>query len=86
MLYTLYLCGIIPKKEVVIMSSKAQQKATAKYEAAHYDNIRVRIIKGKKEIITAHAARRGESVNGFVNRAIAETIERDISQENGAET
>jgi len=33
--------------------------------------------KGQKEIIKAHAEARSESVNGFVNRAISETMERD---------
>lgn len=33
--------------------------------------------KGRKDIIKAHAEKNGESVNGFVNRAINETIQRD---------
>ena len=33
--------------------------------------------KGQKEAIKAHAEAQGESVNGFVNRAISETMERD---------
>ena len=33
--------------------------------------------KGRKEAVQAHAEARGESVNGFINRAIAETMERD---------
>ncbi len=32
---------------------------------------------GSKNTIKAHAESRGESVNGFINRAIQETIERD---------
>ncbi len=35
--------------------------------------------KGKKDIIKAHAEARSESVNGFINRAIDEAIERDES-------
>jgi hypothetical protein len=31
----------------------------------------------QKELIAAHAERTGESINAFVQRAIAETIERD---------
>ena len=34
---------------------------------------------GKKDIIKAHAEARSESVNGFINRAIDEAIERDES-------
>ena len=41
------------------------------------DEFKVRAPKGEKERIKAHAAERGESVNGFILRAIAETIARD---------
>ena len=57
--------------------SKAQKAATAKYEAKVYDKILVRLSRGKKDTIQAHAEARGESVNGFINRAITETMERD---------
>jgi len=60
--------------------SKAQQKAVAKYEKENYDKVLVRMEKGKKEEIKQHATRNGESVNGFINRAIDETMERDGSQ------
>lgn len=57
--------------------SKAQQRAVAKYMKANYDGFTLRLPKGKKEEIRAHAESRGESVNGFIGRAIQETIERD---------
>ena len=57
--------------------SKAQQKAVAKYMKNNYDEIKVRVSKGNKDIIKAHAESKGESINGFVNRAIDETMERD---------
>ena len=57
--------------------SKAQQKAIAKYEDKVYDKFLVRVPKGEKEVIHAHAEARGESLNAFVGRAIKETIERD---------
>lgn len=57
--------------------SKAQQKAVNKYMAANYDRINVTMPKGKKDVIKAHAEARGESVNGFIGRAIDETMERD---------
>ena len=59
--------------------SKAQKAATAKYEAKTYDKVLVRMPKGRKEIIQAHAEAHSESVNGFINRAIDEAIERDES-------
>lgn len=58
-------------------ASKAQQKAQNKWIAKAYDRINLTLPKGRREIIKAHADARGESVNGFINRAIAETMERD---------
>ena len=57
--------------------SKAQQKAVHKYVKANYDRMELTVPKGQKEAIKAHAEARGESVNGFVNRAISEAMERD---------
>ena len=50
--------------------SKAQQKAVNKYMSANYDRINLTVPKGRKEEIQAFAAITGESVNGFINRAI----------------
>ena len=57
--------------------SKSQQKAVHKYVKTNYDRMELTVPKGQKEIIKAHAEARSESVNGFVNRAISETMERD---------
>ena len=61
-------------------ASKAQQKAVSKYMKANYDEIKVRVPKGQKDTIQAHAAARGESVNGFINRVISEAIEREQAE------
>lgn len=42
-----------------------------------YDRINLTVPKGNKDKIKAHAEQNGESVNGFINRAIDETIEQD---------
>ena len=57
--------------------SKAQQKATAKYESKVYDKTLIRLPKGKLDIIKAHAESRSESVNGFINRAIDNQMQQD---------
>jgi len=57
--------------------SEAQKRATAKYEAKKYDKPVIRMEKGKKNIVSTHAQEYGESFNGFVNRAINETMNRD---------
>lgn len=58
-------------------ASKAQQKAVSKYMKENYDEVKVRVMKGYRDIIRAHAAARSESVNAFIARAIRETMERD---------
>lgn len=57
--------------------SKSQQKAVHKYVKANYDRMELTVPKGRKAKIKAHADACGESVNGFINRAIDETMERD---------
>lgn len=57
--------------------SKAQQKAVARYMKNNYDEIKIRIPKGEKEAVKAHAEARGESLNSFVFRAINDTMDRD---------
>lgn len=61
--------------------ARPKTKTTAQikndYAKKAYDDIRLQVKKGQKEIIKAHAEVQGESINGFINRAIAETIERD---------
>lgn len=63
--------------------SKAQQKAVNKYVKEKYDRILVTMPKGKKEPVQTHAETMGESVNGFINRAIRETMERDNDKQEG---
>ena len=57
--------------------TEAQKKSAQKWDAANLDRVSVAMPKGKKDIIKAHAEANSESVNGFINRAIDETMERD---------
>ena len=57
--------------------SKAQQKAQNKWIAKAYDRVNLTLPKGQKDVVQAHATARNESVNGFIGRAIAETMARD---------
>lgn len=62
--------------------SDAHRRAVAKYNAANYDRVELRLPKGQKEELKAHAEMMGdESLNAFVNRAIRETLERDARRE-----
>jgi len=55
----------------------ARTRAQNKFIAKAYDRVNLTMPKGKKETIQAHAEARGESVNGFINRAIDQTMEQD---------
>lgn len=58
--------------------SKAQQKAVHNYIRNNYDRIELTVKpKGRKEEIKAHAERQGETLNGFINRAIDAQIRND---------
>lgn len=54
-----------------------QTRAKNKYNAKAYDRVALQVKKGRKDIIKQHAEQHGESLNGFINRAIDETMERD---------
>jgi predicted HicB family RNase H-like nuclease len=47
------------------------------YRKTKYEDLRIRVPKGKKDIIKKHVETTGESLNTFVNIAIDEKIERD---------
>ncbi|MCL2300636.1 MAG: hypothetical protein FWC27_10890 [Firmicutes bacterium] len=57
--------------------SEAQKRAHAKYSLKAYDRLEIIVKKGSKDELKAHAAEQGESLNGFVNRAMMEAMERD---------
>ena len=57
--------------------SKAQQKAVAKYMKNNYDEIKIRVEKGHRYVIKAAATAAGESVNGYINKAVDQRMERD---------
>ena len=56
---------------------KTSSAVKDRYNAKAYDEIKVRVGKGQKDMIQAHAQTQGESVNGFIGRAINEAMERD---------
>ena len=58
-------------------NSRARIEANNRYNAKAYDRINIAVPKGQKDLIKAHAESKGESINGFVNRAIDETMQRD---------
>ena len=55
-------------------ASKAQQKAVSKYMKINYDEIKIRIPKGQKEVVQAFAQERGESVNGLIWKLLQDAM------------
>lgn len=64
----------------IMSQTEAQLRASKKYHQEKLDEIKLRVPKGEKERIQAHAAAGGESTNAFIYRAINETIERDTKK------
>ena len=62
-------------------NTEAHRRGNAKYLRETVEDVRIRVPKGQKAIIQAHAAGRGESMNQFVIRAIEQTIQRDTGKE-----
>ena len=71
-------CGILSIiKGGDMLGGKNSYESIKRYEDKAYDKVLVRMPKGYKSEIQSHAEARSESVNGFINRAITETMERD---------
>ena len=47
--------------------TKATMRAVDKYVKNNYDRIEVKVPKGRKQAVEAHAKGKGESINGLVN-------------------
>ena len=45
----------------------------------NYDEIKVRVEKGKREIIKTAATAAGESVNGYIKKAVDQRMEREAA-------
>ena len=59
------------------MGGKASAASKNAWNARNYDRINLIVKKGQKQVIQQHAEKNGESVNGFINRAIEEAMQRD---------
>lgn len=63
------------------MGGKNSPESINRYMAKAYDRINILVPKGRKDTIKAHAEGRGESMSGFINRAIDQTIQQESPQE-----
>lgn len=56
-------------------TTKAQQQAVAKYTRSHYDELKIRVPKGRRAAIEAHVRNsEDQSVNRLVNRLLREEL------------
>jgi len=63
--------------------TEAMDRAIKKYEKEKIDRVMVRFPKGLKEVVETHAKERGESINGFVLRAVLAMLEQDKDKDKG---
>jgi uncharacterized protein (DUF1778 family) len=57
--------------------SKTSAAVKNRYNDKAYDRINLVVPKGQKDIIKAYAESKGESLNGFINRAINEAMKKE---------
>ena len=57
--------------------TEAKKEGNKRWDAKNLDRLSIALPKGSKEEIKAHAEKQGESVNGFISRAIKETMDRE---------
>lgn len=55
--------------------AKTRSEINYAYAKKAYDDIRLQVPKGQKSVIKAHADSKGESLGGFIRRAIIEVME-----------
>lgn len=68
------------------MGGKASAASKNAWNARNYDRINLIVKKGQKQVIQEHTEKTGESVNGFINRAIEETMQRDQETHSDGDT
>lgn len=67
------------------LGGKNSYESIKRYEDKAYDKVLLRMPKGRKAEIQSRAENHGQSVNGFINEAIDEKLERDSIDTQGGE-
>lgn len=73
------------KRSTYSGQTEARRRASAKYLKEAVEDVRIRVPKGQKAVIKAHAESQGESMNDFVVRDIDEAIEQDAGKSSAEE-
>ncbi len=66
----------------MMAQSEARLRASKKYHEK-FDDIKLRVPKGERQMLQDHAAVQEESLNAFLYRAAKETMERDQFKREG---
>jgi predicted HicB family RNase H-like nuclease len=61
--------------------SKAKMKANAKYNAKAYDRMHIVVKKGQKQAIEKIAKTQGNSINGYIKKAVETQIKTDTGDD-----
>jgi len=67
------------------MIGTARTRAQNKYISKAYDRVNLTMPKGRKAEIQTHAEALGTSINGYINQAIDEAMERDKRAQEGSD-
>lgn len=59
--------------------TQASNKAVQKYSAKAYDQVKINVYKGQREQIKAYAEKRGMSLNGYINKLIADDMGAELT-------
>lgn len=61
---------------------KTSTASKNKWNANNYDQLRIIVKKGEKDIIKAYAESKGMSLNGYINQLIKDDMERSSASGN----
>lgn len=81
---TCFLIDVIIKRGDTMEEKKKRNQY--QFDKNKYDHVHLQLPKGRKDELKAHAEKRGESLNGFVNRAISDAVERDSHQKSAGKS
>ena len=62
------------------MMSKTSNAVKDRWNTKNYDDLRIRIPKGRKADVEDYASSHGETVNGLVNKLLRQTLEMTESE------
>ena len=72
-----YTIGILEEVQSIMSMTDERKEYIYQYAKENLKRIPLDVPKATYEQIKAHASAHGESVNGFIKRAITEAMERD---------